>query len=414
MFRRLWKYCNKIFSCDSLIQQLQSAGFSKKYNAPLLASIFLLAMSLRLPSINVIELTFKNNRKSWLKLLVSKCLPSASTMERASEKIDVAGLRYINDAIIHKLRRNKAYRIDALSHGLMVAAVDGHETFKSRKRCCKKCLKREITVNGREVTEYYHRYAVCQLILGAIPVIIDIEPVLPHEGEVAAAKRMIIRILENHPRLIDVFSFDALYLDSTLLNMLDEHGKFWIVVLKQENRQAYADIDRLLKIQKPHAIDVPDKNVLLWDFHDLVSWDNLDKPFRAVVSEEHWCEWTIDKQGNKIKEEKTSHWRWLTNMPAIYPDRFIYDFGHGRWNIENRGFNELANQCHFDHPFHHQPNALLAMLWFISIAFILSYTFFNQNLKPQLRKLIQSRMQFVELLKQSLFEVGLHLFAFSP
>ena len=45
-------------------------------------------------------------------------------------------------------------------------------------------------------------------------------------------------------------------------------------------------------------------------------------------------------------------------------------------------------------PLKHYPDALLAMLWIISIAFNLSFAFFNRNLKPQLKdKSIGNRSQ---------------------
>ena len=48
----------------------------------------------------------------------------------------------------------------------------------------------------------------------------------------------------------------------------------------------------------------------------------------------------------KEKVLKTSHWRWLTNMPPIYSSKIVHRFGHGRWNEEERGFNDLATNCH--------------------------------------------------------------------
>ena len=84
----------------------------------------------------------------------------------------------------------------------------------------------------KEVTEYYHKYVVCQLILCSVPVIIDIEPINPGEGELTAAKRLIKRILNQQPRRVDVFCFDALYLDSDLLNLIDGKKKFWVAVFK--------------------------------------------------------------------------------------------------------------------------------------------------------------------------------------
>jgi hypothetical protein len=75
-------------------------------------------------------------------------------------------------------------------------------------------------------------------------------------------------------------------------------------------------------------------------------------------------------------------------------ESFKNRLGHGRWEEEERGFNDLANNYHFDHPYRHHSTALLAMLWIIAITFNLSYAFFERNLKAELKKSkIPSRSQ---------------------
>jgi hypothetical protein len=238
--------------------------------------------------------------------------------------------------------------------------------------------------------------------MAPVPAIIDIEPINPKEGEVAAARRLIERVLRENKRLIDIFVFDALYLQANLMNMISEAGKFWITVLKQEQREAYKEIDRLLPTSEKQAFSSTRRDVILYNLPELVGWDSLKDSFRAVVSEEKQMVWEIDGQRKRKKVQKTSHWRWLTNMPSCYMAKVIYMLGHARWDIENRGFNELVNYYHFDHAFHHHPKALLAMLWIISLAFVLFYTFFLRNLKPQKRKIIGTRQQLVEQMKLSL------------
>lgn len=411
MLKRLWSYCDKIFKLSENLSALKSKGFSKKNNEPFLTTILLIGMFMRLRSFNALEQSMKRNAKVWKKLLNRDELPSVDIISKRVEKSDINTLREFVKKGNHKLRRNKAFNTNKASNGLMVFSVDGHETFCSELRCCRKCRTRKKEVNGKTVIEYYHTYVVCQLILCSIPVIIDMEPVRPGEGELTAGKRLIKRILKEQPRMVDVFCFDALYLDSGLLNLLDEKNKYWIAVIKQENREAYQEIDRLLPLIEPVKTKINKKYVTLWDLHGLVGWDNLDKSFRAVVSEEIYWKWERKSRGKKVKVKKTRHWRWLTNMPAIYDAEIIHRFGHGRWNIENRGFNDLVNNCHFNHPFHHHPIALLAMLWIISIAFNLSYAFYTRNLKPQLRKkaignrsqLALSIIETFNFLKESLF-----------
>lgn len=45
------------------------------------------------------------------------------------------------------------------------------------------------------------------------------------------------------------------------------------------------------------------------------------------------------------REENGTDWWWATNLPkALAPTaRVALQYGHGRWQIENEGFNELSN-----------------------------------------------------------------------
>ncbi len=65
---------------------------------------------------------------------------------------------------------------------------------------------------------------------------------------------------------------------------------------------------------------------------------------------------------------------------------WIREAGHARWDIENRGFNELSQHWAMDHCFHHEPNTILAILLIFALAMGLTTIFFDRNLKPQFRK----------------------------
>ncbi len=78
------------------------------------------------------------------------------------------------------------------------------------------------------------------------------------------------------------------------MNLLDKKKKYWIAVLKNENREACKEVDSLLAQTKTIKMKVGN---------------------RAV-------------------------------MPPIYSSKIVHRFGHGRWNEEERGFNDLATNCH--------------------------------------------------------------------
>lgn len=144
MMRRLWEWCDKVFDLPGLLSSLPGAGFSARYDQTLVTTIIFSGMLMRLPSLNALELSLRNQR-AWRKLLGASRLPSADTLARGLEKSDTDALRAITREINHRLRRNKSLGDGAASHGLMAAAVDGFETFSSERRCCRACLTRKKT-----------------------------------------------------------------------------------------------------------------------------------------------------------------------------------------------------------------------------------------------------------------------------
>ena len=86
-----------------------------------------------------------------------------------------------------------------------------------------------------------------------------------------------------------------------------------------------------------------------------------------------------------VVEEKT--WVWVTDLPSatVLPTK-IQRWGHDRWDIENRGFNELVNLWHMDHYFIHDTNAIETLLLTLAIAFVTTYLFYERNLKASARR----------------------------
>jgi len=144
VIRRLWTWCDKLFDLGMLIHKLPGNGFSRRFSESLLTGILLTGCFMRLRSLNAFELSFRRNA-AWTKFIPRASLPSADTLARGLEKSDIAGLRSIAYEVNHSLRRAKAFNTNEVSHGLMVAAVDGHETFATEHRCCDKCLTRKKT-----------------------------------------------------------------------------------------------------------------------------------------------------------------------------------------------------------------------------------------------------------------------------
>ncbi len=338
--------------------------------------------ALRLRSLNALEQELRQ-RGRW-ESFVGNRKPSADTIGRVLSQFSLDQLRAFLLTINRTSWRNKAIHPRA-GESYRVVAVDGHEMWASRARCCNRCLIREVKAGDKKIKEYYHRVVVAQWAGVTPPPILDLEVVNPNEGEVVAARRLMNRVLANYSRLVDVITADALYLEAPFIRMLLDAGKHFVVVMKQEHRDLFKDADRLRALISPVQIKDGNCTTTLWDISDLTSFGTLGEKVRVVWAEEQ----TLRNRfiaGHRQQVVVCNTWVWVTDLAASsVPARKIQLWGHDRWDLENRGFNELANLWHMDHCFVHNTTAIEALLLTLAIAFVTTYLFYERNLKSAAR-----------------------------
>lgn len=398
LLRRFAVYLDQRFGFRQLV-----AGLRDRRRRPQIATatvwLAVFAMfAVRLRSLNALEQELRRPGR-WARWIGSRRGPSADTVGRALDKLELATQRQMVTALNRQAWRRKAI------HGrpgatYRVVAVDGHELWASRARCCGECLVREVTVGGVQVPEYYHRVVVAQWVGVTPPALLDVERVRPHEGEVVAARRLVARVRATYGRLVDVITADALYLEAPFIRAVQDAGTHVVVVLKQEARALYQDADRLRALQAPTVCAEGTRTTRVWDLPGLTSFTTLERPVRVIWAEERTtrrqyrggpeaaARLAQQRRGRQCEEVVEEHrWIWITDLPPeAVPARLIQQWGHDRWDLENRGFNELAMLWHMDHCFIHQPAAIEAMLLTLATAFLLTYLFFERNLKPAARR----------------------------
>jgi len=174
----------------------------------------------RLRSFNELEQYI--HQPSWRRWL-GDAAPSVDEIAYVSERMDLAGLREALAHLYTRLMRNKVLQS---MRGWRVGAVDGHEIGWSYHRCCEECLTRQMEVGGQKRTQYYHRIVAFQLLGDNFRFLLDAELIRKREDEVAAATRMIERVLRRFPRSFDILTGDALYARAPLFNLL-RHSRLW-------------------------------------------------------------------------------------------------------------------------------------------------------------------------------------------
>lgn len=331
--------------------------------------------------------------------IVGPRLPSADSIGRVYTLLDSQPLRQMLSSINHRVRRNKA-----LGEGgrLQIAAVDGHEFFSSRKRCCPHCQTRTVQLKEESVTEYYHRGVVCHLVGHELALPLDVELLQPGEGEETAAKRLLERVFVNYSRFVDVVVGDALYFDAPFINFCLEHHKHAIVVIKGDQRLLLQDAQGLFSQQTPGQWDERRRTVRFWDQEGFTSAEGVQEPLRVLHTEE-----TVRRReriaGRWQEKEETSCWYWATTLSKNQlGTRGVYRAGHGRWDIENDCFNTLSTHWALDHCFKHEAQAIVNFVLTCFIVYVLIQCFWLRNLKPQQRTKIGTLIGLADELYRSL------------
>jgi hypothetical protein len=385
LLHRLVRHAEKIFDLSVLL-----AGVRDRRPQPRTPTAVILKGSLamfwaRLGSLNALESV--RHARFWQRWLEWHAT-SADTIGRVQSTVVVGQLRDSLHDVYTRLKRNKALPLN-LGHD--VAVLDGHEQHASYRRHCAGCRQRTVKTEQGERIQYYHRQVTLMLLPGAcsgggkpLRILLDCEPMLPDEHEVATAQRLLTRVLARYPRAFDLVLADALYATLPFLNFLIDRGKHALVVLKDDRRNLYQDAIALWTHTPPQQGKRRGRECQWWDFPNLVSWPQVKTPLRVVRSLETY---SVRRQLDHTVSQETSDWIWVTTLPPqSAPTERIVAWGHQRWDIENFGFNELVNGWQADHIYKHESNAIEAFLLLAFLAYNIFQAFLDRNLKPQLRQ----------------------------
>jgi hypothetical protein len=367
--------------------------------------------AVRLGSLNGLEqqLQIPGRWEPW----VGPVKPSADTVAYALERCDPDPLRMMLADVARLAKRKKAFR-RLYPDAYWVGALDGIETYKSKKGCCQTCCQRNLGTAEDPIIEYYHREVVLQVV-GVTPAcLLDEEPVLSGETETTAALRLLERVHARMPRFLDVLTMDAFYLQAPFAKRALALGYGLVTILKQENRDLYQDADKLFEITKSETVALVNGTAQVWDVKGLTSWSQLGRPVRVVRELKKYIKRErVAKQW--VERAVTEDWRWVVVFPDAQqpPANLIRCWGHARWDEETRGFGELTKHWHLDHCYHHHPVAMLAIRLILYLALFLTTVFFQRNLQPEIRD-GKTRLHLAGLLADDLARGGVASFWEKP
>lgn len=216
--------------------------------------------------------------------------------------------------------------------------------------------------------------------LDGICIPLDIEMQKSGEDEIACAIRLLERLCEMYPRAFDVVMADGLYARAPFFKKVVSLKKEVIAVLKDECRDLIKETrNRCENIEPSEFTRKNGVVVQAWDIEDCNGWSQLDMSVRVVRTLETS---SVCRQNTDITEHKISEWLWVTTISIKHlSTKPFVEAAHHRWDIENKGFNELETYLHLNHVYKHNTNAIIFFTLMTMLSYFLFHTFFFLNIK---------------------------------
>ncbi len=280
-------------------------------------------------------------------------VPCDTSMREILDPVLPETLRPLFKHVFGALQRGKALEEMVFVEGHYLLALDGTGYFASQQIHCASCLEAHHR-NG--TVPYRHQMLGAALIHPDQRAVIPLmpEPIIKHDGtdkndcERNAAKRLIVKLRQDHPHLKVIVTEDSLSSNAPHIKVLQDHNLHYILGIKEGDHASL--FEQVEAAEQAGRVTYYDRNDEATGLHHRFRFVR-DVPLNASHGDlrvnflECW-EWDQDK---------VQHFSWGTdlrvNKGTVYQ---LMRGGRARWRIANETFNTLKNQgYHFEHNFGH-------------------------------------------------------------
>lgn len=333
-------------------------------------------------------------------------IPEATQIRSVLDRIDSDEFSPIFKEVFSRLQRGKHLEQYQVLPGLYYAAMDATEYFSSKKVTCSKCLKcehknGEITCSHKVLQAAIMHPNMSQVVPLMPEAIHNTDGELKQDCEMNAAKRLIPKLRQTHPKLGFIIGGDALFSKQPIIEDVLNNDMHYLFVAKPDDHEymmAYIDVAR--QIQGVHSISLPQKDGKIHKYE----WSNdvpLNKRSDGIIV--NYFSMTIIAIQKDGSEKITYRSSWVTDIMVDKANvEILSKVGRCRWKIENECFNTLKNQGYAaEHNYGHGENHLAFNIYILTlIAFTFHQVFeLTDRLYQACRKKLGSKTHLWETLR---------------
>jgi Transposase DDE domain len=280
-------------------------------------------------------------------------VPCDTAMREILDPIEPESLRPLFKHVFRALQRGKALEEFVFVEGHYLLALDGTGYFSSQQIHCASCLE---THHRNGTVTYRHQMLSAALIHPDQRVVIPLmpEPIIKQDGtnkndcERNAAKRLIVKLRQDHPHLKVIVTEDSLSSNAPHIHVLHDHHLHYILGVK-EGDHAYL-FEHVAAAERAGHVTYDDRDDPTTGLHHRFRFIS-DVPLNESHADLRVNFLECGETGNG----QVQHFSWVTdlcvNKGTVYQ---LMRGGRARWRIENETFNTLKNQgYHFEHNYGH-------------------------------------------------------------
>ena len=291
-------------------------------------------------------------------------IPSDTHMRDLLDPVNPEELRPIFKELFRQAQRGNLLRRMRFMGGRYLLSLDGTGYFSSKKIRCDHCLQRNHK-NGK--VTYYHQVLTAVLIHPNVKEVIPLtpEPIIKQDGETKndcernAAKRLLAKFREDHPRLPVIVVEDGLSSNAPHIRELRKHNCSFILVVKEGDHPfLFRNVRQARTNGETTEIKFTKKGVV-HQFSFLNQTPLNESNQDILVNFLQY--WQIHPDG------KVSHWAWIVDFTLSKRNvKKTRDAGRARWKSENETHNTLKNQEYsMEHNYGHGKKNLSVVFLFI-------------------------------------------------
>jgi hypothetical protein len=303
-------------------------------------------------------------------------IPSDTQMREILDGVDPEDLRPLFGDVFRQLQRGKALEPFEFYAGCYLLALDGTGYFSSQKIHCFSCQEKVHKKTG-EVT-YEHQTLGAAIVHPDHKEVIPLapEPIQKQDGstkndcERNAARRLLQKIRQQHPRLKLIVIEDGLSSNAPHVRDLIDHNMHFILGVKPgDHAFLFKQVEAARRASRLPKLSRKERDITVevsWVHSVPINESNQDLRVEFLEYNEY------DADGKCLK-----HFTWITNLHVTLRNAWWFvRGGRARWRIENETFNTLKNQgYHYEHNYGHgKQNLSVVFSMLMMLAFLVDQT----------------------------------------